>query len=192
MMDGGMRGGMRRATVADAAAIARIHVETWRTTYAGILPNAYLVGLHRGRQAAGWRRSLVAQRGGKLTLVMEEAGTGIVGFASAGPARSGELPPDSDVRGELYALYVGGDWQGQGYGRALLQGVLANLFENDPCAVIAWVIDANPARFFYEAMGGVRLASRQERFAGADLDEIAYVWRAPADGMDISSAAPLR
>lgn len=176
-MRGDMRGGMRQATVADAAAIARIHVETWRTTYAGILPDAYLVGLHRGRQAAGWRRSLAADRGGRLTLVMEEAGTGIVGFASAGPVRPAERPCASDdVRGEVYTLYVGSDWQGHGYGRALLQGVLANLVANDLGGVIAWVIEANPARFFYEAMGGVRLAARRERFAGSDLDEVGYVW----------------
>ena len=186
-MDAGMRGGMRRATVADAAAIARIHVDTWRATYAGILPTDYLVNLHRGRQAAGWRRNLVTQRSGKLTLVMEEAGTGIVGFASAGPARSGDLPLDSDINGEIYALYVGGDWQGRGYGHALLQGVVANLFENDRGAVAAWVIEANPSRFFYEAMGGVRLASRRERFAGIDLDEIAYVWRGHSGDSDNSA-----
>ena len=184
-MDAGMRGGMRRATVADAAAIARIHVETWRTTYAGILPDHYLVGLHRGRQAAGWRRTLASDRGGKLTLVMEEAGTGIVGFASGGPARPAELPRGSDVRGEVYTLYVGSDWQGNGYGRALLQGVIANLRANDLGGVIAWVLAASPTRFFYEAMGGVRLASRRERFAGTELDELGYVWRdAPADPAD--------
>lgn len=180
-MDAGMRGGMRRATVADAAAIARIHVETWRSTYAGMLPKNYLAGLHRGRQAAGWRRMLATDRGAKMALVMEEAGTGIVGFASAGPARSAGLPRNSDVRGEVYTLYIDGDAQGRGYGRALFQGITASLFENELGAIMVWVLEANPSRFFYEAMGGTRMAMRQERFAGAELDEIGYVWREPPD-----------
>jgi GNAT superfamily N-acetyltransferase len=175
-MEAGMRGGMRRATMADAMAIARVHVETWRTAYAGIVPDAYLVGMRRTQHAANWRRAIAGDRGGRLTLVMEEAGSGIVGFASGGPARRRDLPRDSDIRGEVYTLYVGGDWQGRGYGRALFQGVLANLFENDLGSVVVWVLEANPSRFFYEAMGGARLATRREMFAGADLAEIGYVW----------------
>jgi ribosomal protein S18 acetylase RimI-like enzyme len=187
MMDAGMRAGMRRATVADAAAIARINVETWRATYAGMLPDDSLVNQHRGRQAAGWRRNLAADRNGRLTLVMEEAGSGIVGFASGGPVRHdglpadllATLPPERTPRGEIYTLYVDGDAQGHGYGRALLQGLVANLIANDLGGVLVWVVAANPARFFYEAMGGMRLAGRCERFAGADVEEITYLWQDP-------------
>jgi ribosomal protein S18 acetylase RimI-like enzyme len=175
-MQDGIQGGMRRATPGDAAAIARIHVDAWRATYAGILPDAYLVGMRRMQQAAGWRRAIAGDRGARLTLVMEEAGAGIVGFVSGGPARKGGLPRGGGVRGEVYTLYVGGDWQGRGYGRALLYGVMASLFENDLGGVVVWVLEANPSRFFYEAMGGARLATRREMFAGADLAEIGYVW----------------
>jgi ribosomal protein S18 acetylase RimI-like enzyme len=178
-MDAGMRGGMRRATVADAAAIARIHVETWRATYAGMLPDTYLVNLYRGRQAAGWRRMLAGNRGPNVTLVMEEAGTGVVGFASAGLVRPHDMPAGGAVRGEIYTLYVDGDAQGRGYGRALLQGVMASLFGNGLGDVVVWVLAANPSRFFYEVMGGAPLATRRERFAGAEIDEVGYVWRAP-------------
>ena len=48
---------LRPAKVADARAIARIHVETWRTTYAGILPDSTLVGMTVDGKAAGWRRN---------------------------------------------------------------------------------------------------------------------------------------
>lgn len=179
-MKAGMQSGMRRATVADAASIARIHVDTWRATYAGILPDHYLVGMQRARQAASWRRAIGADRGGRMTLVMEGAGVGIVGFANTGPARKSGLPQGSDVRGEIYTLYVDPDWQGNGFGRALLNGGLATLVENNLSGVVVWVLEANPSRFFYEAMGGERIASRQETFAGVDLAEIGYAWRNPA------------
>ena len=132
--------------------------------------------MQRDRQAAGWRRQISHDRDGRLTLVMEEEKGGIVGFASAGPVRKSGLPHGSGIRGEVYTLYVGGDWQGRGYGRALLHGAMAGLFENGLGGVVVWVLAANPSRFFYEAMGGARLATRRETFAGVDLDEVGYVW----------------
>ena len=39
-----------------------------------------------------------------------------------------------------------------------------------------WVLSSNPSRFFYEAVGGDRAATRQEAFAGTLLDETAYAW----------------
>ncbi len=34
---------IRTATAADAAGIARVHVETWRDAYAGLIPNEVLL-----------------------------------------------------------------------------------------------------------------------------------------------------
>ena len=39
-----------------------------------------------------------------------------------------------------------------------------------------WVLSGNPARFFYEALGGVAVAERKEAFAGTLLEETAYGW----------------
>jgi hypothetical protein len=41
---------------------------------------------------------------------------------------------------------------------------------------MVWVLAANPARFFYEAMGGARAGERLEEFAGTQLEELAYGW----------------
>jgi hypothetical protein len=46
---------IRPAQASDARGIARLDVETWRTTYAGVLPASYLVGLSERRREAGWR-----------------------------------------------------------------------------------------------------------------------------------------
>ena len=35
---------IRRARAADAEAIGAVHVATWRTAYAGVLPDDYLAG----------------------------------------------------------------------------------------------------------------------------------------------------
>jgi hypothetical protein len=43
---------------------------------------------------------------------------------------------------------------------------------------VAWVLADNPARFFYERMGGKRAGERDENLWGATLHEIAYGWNA--------------
>src|SRR5271165_2820041 len=46
---------IRAARPGDARGIARLDVETWRTTYAGMLSTSYLVGLSERRRELGWR-----------------------------------------------------------------------------------------------------------------------------------------
>ena len=45
---------IRAARLEDAGPIARLDVETWQATYAGILATPYLVGLSPERRAIGW------------------------------------------------------------------------------------------------------------------------------------------
>ena len=47
---------IRRATRADAAAIGRVHVETWQSSYAGLLPDKALAQMSDVRQSAWWLR----------------------------------------------------------------------------------------------------------------------------------------
>ncbi len=165
---------VRRARPSDAPAIAKVHVETWRATYAGLVPDAYLVGMREERQTLSWQR-LLNNRGLESVLVAEvaeETGRHIVGFGSFGRARPGKLP----YRGEIYTLYVAGDWQGRGLGRRLLTGMFRGLVKTGLPDAYLWVLTGNPTRFFYEAMGGERAATRQEAFAGTLLDETAYAW----------------
>jgi ribosomal protein S18 acetylase RimI-like enzyme len=166
---------VRVARTTDAAAIARVHVETWQSTYAGVIPDAYLVRLShllegRPRQVA------LAPTVRESTLVAEAEGAGVVGFASFGPVRRAGLPPGTRFLGEVYTLYVLPDYQGRGLGRALLDSAFTSLAARGRRSAIIWVLEANPSRFFYEHLGGVRVARRTERFAGADLGEVAYGW----------------
>ena len=161
---------LRRAKPADAAAIARVHVETWRASYAGLVPDAYLLGMTEAGQTNSWWRTL--RQGGGANLVAETRGGQVVGFGSCGRPRLGKL----SFQGEVYALYVAIDWQGQGLGRRLLGDLFSALRAAKVSDAYLWVLAGNPARFFYETMGGTRIAERQESFAGTLLDEIAYGW----------------
>src|SRR3546814_19531898 len=91
----------------------------------------------------------------------------VVGFVSFGPTRTPALP----YSGEVYALYVAIDWQGQGLGRRRLATALEALAKEGHRGAMVWVLAANPARFFYEAMGGERAGERLESLAGPVLKE---------------------
>ena len=99
---------IRRAARTDAAAIGRVHVETWQATYAGLLPDAMLVAMSDVRQSAWWSQLLADPGEARGVFVADDQEAGVVGFGSCGPVRD---PPEGlDGReikvGEVYTLYV--------------------------------------------------------------------------------------
>lgn len=173
---------IRAATPHDGDTIARIHVETWRSTYAGIIPDVYLVRMNVGQQRMMWRQTLQGSGHRHHVVVVELAGKEVVGFASCGAARRNLLPRRAPYDGEVFTLYVAVDHQGQGHGKRLLDACFDTLREQAKTSVVVWVLAANPARFFYEASGGRKVAERIERFAGAELAELAFGWNLSAGG----------
>ncbi len=166
---------LRPAGLVDAGAIARVHVTTWRAAYAGVVPQAYLVAMSEIGQMRFWRRLLGRPQAEETILVAEVEAAGgpqVVGFGSCGPSRPYGLP----FRGEVFTLYVADDWQGRGIGRALLRALFDDLVARGHRDAVIWVLSANPARFFYEAVGGSAVAERREAFAGALLNETGYAW----------------
>jgi ribosomal protein S18 acetylase RimI-like enzyme len=166
------QGSVRPAGPDDAEAIARVHVETWRATYAGLVPDHYLLGMSVQGQALRWKKLLRRVPKGQGVLVATSPAGEVVGFGSWGVARN-KPPPAS---GEIQTLYVASDWQGQGLGRALLRALLAGLAREGHGDAYLWVLAENPARFFYERLGGQRVGEQVEPFAGTKLLEYAYRW----------------
>ena len=108
---------IRAATPADIAGLARVHVQSWRETYAGIIPRAFLDALSLESRQQQWQRTLEF---GNAVFVAELADQ-IVGFASCGAAR------DEGYDDEVYALYLLKSHHGQGIGKALFHAVLEAL-----------------------------------------------------------------
>ncbi len=170
---------IRRATRNDATAIGRVHVETWQSAYAGLLPDAMLAGMSAVRQAAMWSRSLADKEEQRGVFVADDAESGVVGFGSCGPVR--DMPEGLDGTeqrvGEVYLLYVETDFQNQGIGRRLLDALFRQLRADGFDTAILWMLADNPTRFFYEGLGGRLAGERTDTFSGADVDEVAYAWR---------------
>jgi len=164
---------VRAAMPRDAEAIARVYVESWRDAYPGILPAKLLLTLTVPGQAARWK-SAIAAKGREGVLVAEREGDGVIGMTSFGPARDAGLGFDS----EIYTLYVHPLTTGEGVGRTLLAGGFDALARRGHAGCIIWAHAKNPARFFYEAMGGKLVAERDARLMGMQVPEAAFGWPA--------------
>jgi ribosomal protein S18 acetylase RimI-like enzyme len=160
----------RAATIDDAAAIARVHVASWRSTYRTMLPSDFLDSLSEDGYADRWRRFI--GEGANLVYVIEDAGR-LIGFASGGRERAGEV----GYKGELYAIYVLDDFQRRGHGHRLVRAVVAGLKEMGLDDMIIWVLRDNaPARQFYERLGGVYVRAQAITIGSATLEEVSYGW----------------
>jgi ribosomal protein S18 acetylase RimI-like enzyme len=161
---------IRPARPGDARSIARLDVETWRATYAGLLSRSYLVGLSERRREAGWR-SVILREPRDVRVAVEE-GEAVVGFGSCGPNRG-----DRFYAGEVFTLYVAPDWQDQGIGRRLLIGLFRRLVATGRPSAILWVLRDNPSRFFYERLGGRQVSRKAFAVGGSTIEAVAYGWR---------------
>ena len=165
---------IRPAEENDVQAIANIYVDTWRSTYAGILPSKVLVEMSTERQMVIWARAIRHAKGHaeEKILVIEEKTWGIVGVSSCGFNRDRSRLYD----GEVYTLYIHQDYQNNGYGEIMLANLFKIMIKQGYSNAIIWVLSSNPSRFFYEAMEGKRIGEREEKLWGKTVREIGYVW----------------
>lgn len=158
-----------QARAGDAEDVARIYIESWQDAYPGNLPHALLRAMTLSGQTARWRTAIAAR---EAVFVARHRDHGIVGMTSFGRSRDPELGPD----GEVYTLYVDPAFYDRGAGRALLSGAFAELKRRGFSSCLIWVHAKNPARFFYERLGGRLVGQRSIAMMGARVPEAAYAW----------------
>jgi ribosomal protein S18 acetylase RimI-like enzyme len=157
---------------ADAGELARVHVKSWRETYPGLLPQAYLNRMSPAQHAHRFRRELMRARPGQVTLIAEGI-DGAVGYASGALSRGGRRGADCEV----FTLYVVRAAQGVGVGRALLQASARVLRAEGAKSLMLSVLSRNaPARAFYERLGGQAYAETPANAWGEGISETAYRW----------------
>jgi ribosomal protein S18 acetylase RimI-like enzyme len=159
---------IRRAGTADAAAIARVYVDSWRGAYRGQLPDSYLAKLDYAAFERHWRQTFAAR--GWAFVAAE--GDRVIGIASGGRARRQNL-----ASGEIYVLYVLAEQHGRGIGRALFDACHFELAKRGHAGTLVWVLASNPARHFYEHLGGIRVAENTLSVGGTRVREVGYLWR---------------
>ena len=163
---------IRKARPSDAEAIARVYIDAWQDTYPALLPSRLLLTMTREGQTQRWRNAITIAARESVYVAQEESGD-IVAMTSFGRSRDSGFSFDS----EIYTLYVDPALTGMGIGRALLQGAFGALSEQKHESCIIWAHAKNPARFFYEAVGGKLVAERTTNMMGIPVPEVAFGWR---------------
>lgn len=160
---------IRCAKPEDAEAIAHVHVESWRSTYAGIVPADFLAALDEGKRAESWREQLLAAN--MTAFVAEDSSKRIFGFIAGGKLRE----PIGDYDAELYAVYLLAEQQRLGAGRAMTHALTLALGKDGFNSMVVWVLEKNlSAVAFYQSLGGVWLRQKPIEIGGVELTEIAF------------------
>lgn len=138
----------------DAAALADLHVATWRETYTHLLPPDFFSNDHVEGRHRMWTQVLARPRGDVLVRVAE-ADRRLIGFAWAGRLPDAEVEVAPDVR-QLFALYVSAAHHGAGVGQMLLDEVL----EGRPS--VLWVAKENPRAVAFYLRNGFRFDGTEQ------------------------------
>jgi len=157
---------------ADAEALARVHVASWRQTYKGMLPDGYLARMSEAQHTRRFARALIHPGPNDVTLACAER-AGLVGYAQGGPSRRGVVG-----EAEVSTLYLLRGAQGRGLGRWLLADTARALAARGATSLVISVLRDNlAARAFYEHLGGEAEPARLEPGPGGGMfHEVAYRW----------------
>ena len=139
----------RIAVAADAPAIARLHAESWRVAYRGMLQDDYLDRTIYAERQALWEERFRSSPANQYVVIAETAAS-VTGFAC--------LYGDEDATWGSFLdnLHIAPDQKRQGTGTVLMEQVAAWSLRSWPAAgMYLWVLESNTSAMrFYESLGG--------------------------------------
>lgn len=163
---------IRRAVAGDVQAIADVHVQCWRETYRGIMPDDLLAALDVAARRRLWTRTIKHRRFDTFVCT-GKASAGIVGFACNGPRTDVPEP----YEGEFRAVYILQEAHGEGLGRGLMGTMAAALVARGfGSAALRVVRDSHATRAFYQHLGGVEVSGGSHKVEGISIAEVVYGW----------------
>lgn len=165
---------IRSANFGDLVDIAQIHVQSWRETYAGQVPQSYLDGMGVKERQKKWEELFQGNtvEDNNLYLAIDENAP--IGFISFGKSRDADF---SDA-GEIYAIYLLQEAWGKTAGYSLFKTAISHLKKQGFSRCYLWVLDTNERAIkAYQRWGG-RLdntADKHFNIGDTSLREVA-VW----------------
>ena len=142
---------IRDATVNDIEMVAKLHVDSWYETYAGIISQNYLDNMKNNLNRRIERMKKEFSLRHMIVAVLNDE---IVGFSEF--ALSNEFSKDLDIDCELCGLYIKNGYKHLGLGSIVFEYV-TNLFkEQNKKKMGLWCVKENESAIsFYKKKGGV-------------------------------------
>ncbi len=163
---------IRKAVTDDAAAIAKVNVDTWRSAFCGIISDAYLKALSYADRAKNFNEFICQSGDLEFAYVAEDEVGAIVGFTMGGKEREGI----DHYAGEIYALYVSEPWQKNGIGKMLVKAAAGQLFQSGISSLMLWTLAQGSACGFYEKLGGRLIINKPFIIEEDEIRFAAYAW----------------
>ncbi|MEH6938894.1 GNAT family N-acetyltransferase [Bacillus sp. JJ664] len=161
---------IREAKISDASGIAKVHVDSWRTTYKNIISNEFLEKLSYEQRTNSWIQNV--SNPNNYVFVAENKEGEIVGFADCGKRASNQI----DHSGDITSIYILEEYQGQGIGKQLMHQVFIQCKKLGFNKVFVEVLEDNKTRFFYEYYGAKLRKTDKIKIGGTDLNLLVYEW----------------
>ncbi len=165
---------LRPAIPDDAEAVAQLHIENWRNTYRGIMPDWYLDGSITEERMILWKTRLSAMANEQQYVVIAELSRKIAGFACI------LLDKERQWGACLDNLHVLPQLRRSGIGRALFSKVTQWVLTTKPgWPIHLWVFESNiNARNFYDALGGnIILVKDKQVLESVWVQSCLYLWK---------------
>ncbi len=163
---------IRKATISDVSGLAKVHVDTWKTAYKGIISDNLLQNLSYKWSENLFLPLLNKQNDEATCFVAEHPAGHIIGFAIGGLERS----KNPNYEGELWGIYVSTEHQRKGVGKLLVLAVVTKILGLHINSMLVWVLKDNPYRAFYESLGGKYVGEKPTQIGQEELVEVAYGW----------------
>lgn len=139
---------IRQANVMDAEGIAKVHIDSWRATYRGRMPDSVLNNLSLNKRTEEWRERL--KNGVYVWVITKEEK--IIGFASLCPSRDSDA--DSKIVAEISTIYLLPEFWRKGLGRKLSNVIFDEAINKGFKQISLWVLESNDRAInFYKSLG---------------------------------------
>lgn len=162
---------VRTARPDDVDEVARIQRDTWRTAYAGFLPDTVLAEVTPELGRKQWAAAISAPPSPRHHVLVALEQQWIVGFAALGPSADDDAEPRT---GEISTLLVEPRWGRRGHGSRLLAAAVDHLRGDTLTTATTWLLDRDSAStaFFTSAGWEPDGTARALEAPGAELREI--------------------
>ncbi|WP_158583812.1 GNAT family N-acetyltransferase [Salinibius halmophilus] len=153
---------IRQATLADIDSIAELHIHSWRTAYASLVPAATLAAMKEHEYSKYWQ-NVIATSQGKLLLAMNHGA--LQGFCHF---------ERDDSTATIKSIHVHPSQYRQGIASMLLTRTLTELSDDACFNVLMWTFQKNQAGIEFLQHHGFSFDGQQDRNRHDNLAEMRF------------------
>ncbi len=165
---------IRNARSEDAAAIAKVNIASWHSTYRGLIADATLDAMKPENYLLKWNTILTtSSEKSDSCFVVENEASEIVGYTLSGKNLREKFRFDA----ELYAIYLLKEYQGQGIGKKLFLCSIEESKRQGFVSILLFVLSSNTgSRTFYESFNPDFTADETIVIDNGQYCDICYGW----------------